>query len=83
MEPMNMQAPVSQKNNGPVVGIIVVIIVLAVGAYYLFTQLQAQQEANQTDEAAVETIEGDLQEEDLAGLEAEMEADLQELEQTQ
>jgi uncharacterized protein HemX len=39
----NMQGLPSDKQNGPVVGIIIVIIVLAIGAYYFFGQLQMQQ----------------------------------------
>lgn len=89
MEPMeNMQTP-SAKSNGPIVGIIVVIIVLAIGAYYLYAELQSQkmlreqnevtQEAQMTDEEAVTNIEGDLQAEDLSNIEAELDADLQQL----
>mgnify|MGYP000965701398 CR=1 FL=1 len=37
----------AQKGNGPVIGIIIVIIVLAIGAYYLFSELSSQEKARQ------------------------------------
>lgn len=46
---VNMQMPATEKSGGPVVGIIVVIIVLAIGAYYLFAELQSQKMMRELD----------------------------------
>jgi uncharacterized protein HemX len=84
----SMEMPQPSKSNGPVVGIIVVIIVLAIGAYYLFAQLQSQQAAREADQAAelsqsnkISDIEADVsaQQQDLDALDAQTQADLQEL----
>lgn len=88
----NMEGLPTDNKNGPVVGIIIVIIVLAVGGYYLFAQLQAQkaerdmQEIQQLQEGSststeVPDIQADLQtqQNELNTLDAETEADLQQL----
>lgn len=88
-QPLYTAGAPEQKGNGPVIGIIIVIIVLAIGAYYLFSELRSQEAARQADpsaqeaqmptEQAVANIEGELQAEDLSDLEADIDADLQEL----
>lgn len=50
--------PKSDNQNGPVVGIIIVIIVLAIGGYYLFAQLQAQK--LQRDADKIQQLQGDV-----------------------
>ncbi|MCR4274585.1 MAG: hypothetical protein NUW02_00835 [Candidatus Campbellbacteria bacterium] len=85
--------PQSDKQNGPVVGIIVVIIVLAIGGYYLFAQLQAQKA--ERDAAEIQQLQGDVtsnsndivdiqadiqaQQNELDALDAQTDADLQQL----
>lgn len=49
--------PKSDNQNGPVVGIIIVIIVLAIGGYYLFAQLQAQKLQRDADQ--IQQLQGD------------------------
>ncbi len=83
--------PQSDKQNGPVVGIIIVIIVLAIGGYYLFTQLQAQKAQREMDAIQqgditensnnITDIQADVQaqQDELDALDAETEADLQQL----
>ncbi len=81
------------KSNGPVVGIIIVVIVLAIGGYFFYSELRSQkaarpqntttQNAQKTDATATAAIEDDLRAEDFSSLEAELDADLQELEQVQ
>ncbi len=86
MESVITQEP--GKSNGPIVGIIVVLIVLALGAYFLFGQLSAQQampvetgsSTQTTDDAGIAELESQLNTNDTANLEAEMEADFRELE---
>ncbi len=86
MESVITQEP--GKSNGPIVGIIVVLIVLALGAYFLFGQLGAQQAqpvdtgstTQTTDDAGITELEGQLNADGTANLEAEMEADFRELE---
>lgn len=83
MEQMETTQTPTVKSNGPVVGIIIVVIVLAIGGYFFYSELQSQKAAQTTDEQEVTDIEGELQAEDLSGLEAELDADLQELEQVE
>ena len=55
----NIEGMPTDNKNGPVVGIIIVIIVLAIGGYYLFAQLQAQKTERETQE--VQQLQGDTQ----------------------
>lgn len=87
MEPTTNMQPV-EGSNGPVIGIIVVIVVLIVGAFYFFTRINEIQDVPQelplTDEEMamtqtsdsddVDAIEGDLEAENFDDVDAEMEA---------
>jgi hypothetical protein len=87
MEPTPNMQPV-EGSNGPVVGIIVVIVVLIVGAFYFFTRINEIQDVPQelplTNEEMemtqtsnsddVDAIEGDLEAENFDDVDAEMEA---------
>jgi hypothetical protein len=94
MNEQNMAGLPHDRQNGPVVGIIIVIIVLAVGAYYFFGQLQSQQAANTPDQematgtestttGADAAVQADLNQnqQDLNTLDAQTSADLNALDQ--
>lgn len=87
MEPTQNMQP-AEGSNGPVIGIIVVIVVLIVGAFYFFTRINEIQDVPQelplTEEeissapvsSSDETtdIETDLEAENFDNIDAEMEA---------
>lgn len=82
MEPTmeNMNSPMPQKSHGALVGSVIIILILVLGAVYLLMQNQGEREpvsdtlagSSQTETVNLESLENELEGLDLENLDSEI-----------